>query len=70
MPVPKKRHNQSRTRRRRGGHPALKPKSLISCDNCGKKIMPHQVCSYCGTFKGREIINISKAAKMKKSKAK
>lgn len=41
--------------RRRRSHLALKGKSLLKCSHCGKMIMPHQACKFCGFYKGKEI---------------
>lgn len=43
---------------RRRSHLALEGKSLVKCPHCAKKIMPHQVCKFCGFYKGREVVNI------------
>ncbi|OGI90986.1 50S ribosomal protein L32, partial [Candidatus Nomurabacteria bacterium RIFCSPLOWO2_01_FULL_40_15] len=31
---------------------------LTKCAHCAKMIMPHQVCKFCGFYKGREVLNI------------
>ncbi len=42
---------------RRRSHLALKANALVKCTHCGKMIMPHQVCKFCGFYKGREVLN-------------
>ena len=64
MAVPKQRHNRSRTRRRRGGHDKQKAISFVKCSNCEKEIEAHKLCAFCGSFKGREVVNMT--AKVKK----
>jgi len=43
---------------RRRSHLALKPKNLAKCSHCGKMIMPHMVCKFCGYYKGTEVVNV------------
>lgn len=54
---------------RRRSHLALKKQALTACGQCKKMIKPHRVCSYCGYYKGREVINVL-AKKMKKAEKK
>ncbi|PLX22021.1 50S ribosomal protein L32 [Candidatus Parcubacteria bacterium] len=66
MSVPKKRRTSSSVGRRRSHH-ALKTVSLIKCSKCGKSVEPHKACSFCGTYREREIIKIKeKTAKSEK----
>ncbi len=61
--VPKKKTSVSRKGLRRAGqHHKLYKKDTISCSNCGATMLPHKVCSSCGTYKGKEYIKM-KAAK-------
>lgn len=55
---------------RRRSHLALKPKQLIACSHCKKMILPHQMCRFCGFYKGKEVVNVlaKKAAKQEKKK--
>ncbi len=55
MGLPGKRLSRS-SKRRRAAHFALKPKTLKECPQCKKPILPHRVCPYCGSYKGRDII--------------
>jgi len=57
MSVPKKRRTSSSAGRRRSHH-ALKEVALIKCSKCGKSVEPHKACSFCGTYRDREIIKI------------
>lgn len=63
MSVPAKRRPASAGKRRRS-HQALKLARLIKCPKCGKKTRPHQVCPFCGTYQGREVVKL----KIKKKK--
>ena len=67
MAVPKQRKTKSRQGQRRM-HIYLKPSSLVTCPKCGKPIRPHRVCSYCGYYKGKEVINV--LAKLEKKERK
>ena len=69
MAVPKKRHTKSRRNKRRGNIFLEKP-TLVSCSKCGKDSLPHTVCSNCGYYKGREVIDIFKKMTKKEKKAK
>jgi len=39
---------------------------MIKCAKCGKAVMPHMACGFCGTYKGREVIKVK--SKVKKEK--
>jgi len=67
MSVPKKRRTSSSAGRRRSHH-SLKEITLNKCSKCGKQVLPHKACSFCGTYKGRESVKIK--VKTKKSETK
>ena len=56
MAVPKYRTSKARSRRRRSINMKLAVPSLITCSNCGNKVMRHRVCPKCGFYKGNQII--------------
>jgi len=58
MPNPKRRHSKQRSSTRRA-HDHLKSASLAECPKCGEPKMPHRVCLKCGTYKGREVIEVA-----------
>jgi large subunit ribosomal protein L32 len=31
---------------------------LITCTNCSALILPHRVCSQCGHYKGKEVLQV------------
>jgi len=69
MPVPKQRHNTARKGRRRSGQlnkNNIKNIKTVKCSECGASILPHRVCPKCGSYKGKEIINVSKNKKINK----
>ena len=54
------------TKARRGGrrsHNSLTPPALVTCPQCSSPKLPHQVCTVCGTYKGREVIEIKSPKK-------
>ncbi|MGE0884152.1 MAG: 50S ribosomal protein L32 [Blastocatellales bacterium] len=57
MPNPKRRHSKSRSRKRRT-HDALSRVNLSTCSNCGNKKLPHRVCSRCGFYGGRVVMEV------------
>lgn len=57
MPVPKQRHTKSRRNRRRS-HQALVQKKTALCPKCKSPVLPHRLCPNCGSYAGREVINV------------
>ncbi|NOZ22859.1 MAG: 50S ribosomal protein L32 [Planctomycetes bacterium] len=58
MPLPKRRHSNSRTRKRRT-HDALERPPLSVCPQCNQTKRPHRVCSNCGHYHGRMVVKRS-----------
>jgi large subunit ribosomal protein L32 len=58
MAVPKKRTSKSRQRKRRATIKLENPK-LVKCKQCGKEILPHRVCPFCGYYKGKLVVSSS-----------
>lgn len=67
MSVPKKRRTKSSVKRRQSHH-ALKKQSLASCPQCGKAIKPHLACTFCGYYKGKEVVKMSNKKTSKSTK--
>ena len=69
MAVP--RHHMAKGKQgRRRSHLALKPLNLVACSHCKKEILSHEVCKFCGFYKGREVVNVlAKELKKKEKKA-
>jgi len=61
MAVPKSKISRSRRNMRRS-HDSLSLTSLSECPNCGEVKRPHHVCSACGYYDNREIIDIGSSA--------
>lgn len=57
MAVPKRKMSKSRRDRRRANWKLTAP-GLVECPQCHNMIMPHRVCSYCGSYKGKTVVNV------------
>jgi large subunit ribosomal protein L32 len=57
MAVPKKKMSRSRTRQRKAAWKVEAPRS-VACERCGKPKLPHRACRECGTYAGREVLEI------------
>jgi large subunit ribosomal protein L32 len=57
MPNPKRRHSKRRTSTRRA-HDFLTPTATSECPNCHERKRPHHVCAKCGTYKGRDVLQV------------
>lgn len=54
----KKRTPRSRDERR--SHHALKAKTSRTCEKCGEPVLPHRACANCGTYRGKQAIDVEK----------
>lgn len=57
MPLPKRRHSTQRGRKRRT-HWKVTVASLGKCTQCGKAILSHRVCPFCGFYKGAQVVAV------------
>ena len=64
MSVPKKRRTKSSVGNRRSHH-ALNKITLSKCQQCGKAVLPHTACTFCGTYKKRQVVTIKEKTKKK-----
>lgn len=64
MPVPKRRHSNQRTRKRRT-HWKLEAPALDVCPQCKQPKQPHRVCPNCGFYKESEVIVVESKSKKK-----
>ncbi|MEC8087331.1 MAG: 50S ribosomal protein L32 [Pseudomonadota bacterium] len=60
MAVPKNKVSKSKRNMRRA-HDSLPTNSFVECPNCGELKRPHHVCSSCGFYDGREVVETSGA---------
>lgn len=69
MGLPSKRRTKT-SKKERASHFALKQTPLNSCPKCGKPVMSHRACAKCGTYKGKEVVEIKTKAKTLQQKDK
>jgi len=53
--LPKRRISTHRQGKRRAAQKLIPP-TLVKCSHCGKSIILHRACSYCGFYKGEKVI--------------
>jgi len=69
MPEPKKRQTKGSQGSRRA-HLKLKPINLAPCSHCKKLKLPHRMCTSCGYYNDREVVNVLEKELKKKEKEK
>ena len=57
MAVPKRKMSRSNTRSRRAQWKAVAV-STQPCPQCRSPKLPHAACTVCGTYKGRQVIEV------------
>jgi large subunit ribosomal protein L32 len=57
MANPTSRHSKSRRDKRRANWKGASP-VLNECPECNEPKLPHTVCTSCGTYKGRKVLEI------------
>ena len=57
MAVPKRKHSKARTNSRSANW-KVKPIAASRCPQCQEPKLPHRVCLHCGTYKGRQAVQI------------
>ncbi len=60
MAHPKRRHSATRGRKRRT-HYKLTPPNVVDCPHCHSPRLPHHVCTQCGYYNGRQVIDQAEA---------
>lgn len=55
---------------RRAAHFALKEGAYALCPKCKHPVLPHRVCAFCGTYRGRQVLNVDKRTTRSTRKAK
>ena len=57
MANPKSRHSRTRRDQRRANWKGAAP-NTVKCPDCGEPKLSHAVCSSCGTYKGRKVLEV------------
>jgi large subunit ribosomal protein L32 len=64
--LPKRKYAKARQGKRRS-HLGLSAPALDYCPQCHTPKLPHHVCPVCGTYAGREVIEIKTKTPKKKA---
>jgi large subunit ribosomal protein L32 len=64
-PLPKRKYAKARQGKRRA-HLGIVPPAVVECPQCHSPKLPHTVCHTCGSYNGRDVIQI-KSPKPKKA---
>ncbi len=67
MALPKRKVAKARQGKRRS-HLALKMPPIDYCPQCGSPKLAHHVCPTCGTYAGREVLEVEKSEKKSEKK--
>jgi len=57
MGLTKRRFSKSRTAKRRA-HFKVHAVTLVRCPKCHAQMVPHRVCPTCGTYAGRQVVEV------------
>lgn len=69
MANPKRRLTGSRRDKRRS-QIRLAHTATQKCPKCGDDMMPHRACPKCGTYAGKQVVNVLKKLEKKQKRAK
>lgn len=58
MAVPKRKKSRSRTRHRKAQWMRTAPPPAATCPRCKSALRPHTICSTCGFYAGRQVLEI------------
>ncbi|MBO5091917.1 MAG: 50S ribosomal protein L32 [Clostridia bacterium] len=57
MAVPKRKQSHARTNKRRSNNSKLTAPTMVKCSKCGEYNLAHRVCSACGYYADKQIVN-------------
>ncbi len=57
MAVPKRKKSKMKVRQQKA---TLRAEAIQTneCKACGSPVIPHRACKSCGTYKGKQVINV------------
>ena len=58
MGVPKRKSSKQRGRQRRAANERVEAPTLVSCPQCHALVMPHHMCTECGYYKDRKVVEM------------
>ncbi|MEC7809931.1 MAG: 50S ribosomal protein L32 [Actinomycetota bacterium] len=58
MAVPKKKTSKAKGRSRRASAWPIRQSARSVCPRCGSVKRPHRICSNCGWYAGRQVIDV------------
>jgi len=61
-PLPKVRISRTRQAHKRARYLRLEQPHMVPCPQCKTLRLAHTVCPHCGTYKGKEVINVEDSA--------
>ncbi len=59
MAVPKRKTSKARRDKRRNNLWKLEAPTLVRCPSCGEYKRPHRLCTACGKYNGRQVIEVA-----------
>ncbi len=59
MAVPKRKTSKARRDKRRNNLWKLDTPALVRCSDCGAYKRPHRICTACGKYNGRQVIEVA-----------
>ena len=58
MAVPKRKVSKARRDKRRSSTWKLDAPEMAKCPKCGEYVLTHRVCPVCGTYDGKQVIEV------------
>jgi len=58
MAVPKRKVSKARRDKRRSSTWKLNAPEMAKCPKCGEYVLTHRVCTACGTYDGKQVIEV------------
>jgi large subunit ribosomal protein L32 len=58
MAVPKRKVSKARRDKRRASTWKLEAPAMAKCPKCGEHVLTHRVCKACGTYNGKQVIEV------------